>query len=269
MGFAYYRWLKIAYQFYFILQLYSGRQKLYLICSFIYTCPVLQILNEWMKDTGSAPAWIYVIFLSVAPRFKRASLAAQKVKEFSCNSSDPGLIPGLGRFPGEGNGNPFQYSCLENPMDREAWRVIVHGVTKSPTQLGDYPQWWRFRSLNENMLPLLFAAKILAAGLGGPRTRTYNIDCNSYGRCPRGFFILRFPLPFCPYPCNYRGSAKLATPPTYISINGKGNDNPLQYSCLENPMDRGTWWATVHGVSKKSDMTHDLVTKQTHINHGK
>ena len=65
---------------------------------------------------------------------------AQKVKEFSCNSSDPGLIPGLGRFPGEGNGNPLQYSCLENPMDREAWRVIVHGVTKSPTQLGDYPQ---------------------------------------------------------------------------------------------------------------------------------
>ena len=43
-----------------------------------------------MEDTGSAPAWIYVIFLSVAPGFKRASLVAQKVKEFSCNSSDPG-----------------------------------------------------------------------------------------------------------------------------------------------------------------------------------
>ena len=46
---------------------------------------------------------------------------------------DTGLIPGLGRSPGEGNGNPLQYSCLENPMAREAERVTVHGVTKSRT----------------------------------------------------------------------------------------------------------------------------------------
>ena len=42
-------------------------------------------------------------------------------KDSACNEGDPGLIPGLGRFPGEGNGNPLQYSCLENPMDGEAW----------------------------------------------------------------------------------------------------------------------------------------------------
>ena len=48
---------------------------------------------------------------------------------------DVGLIPGWGRFPGEGNGNPLQYSCLENPMDRGAWQATVHGVTKSRTQL--------------------------------------------------------------------------------------------------------------------------------------
>ena len=46
---------------------------------------------------------------------------------------DPGLIPGLGRSPGEGNGNPLQYSCLENPMDREAWWVTVYRVAKSWT----------------------------------------------------------------------------------------------------------------------------------------
>ena len=46
---------------------------------------------------------------------------------------DSGLIPGLGRFPGEGNGNPLQYSCLENAMDREAWRATVHRVAKSRT----------------------------------------------------------------------------------------------------------------------------------------
>ena len=44
---------------------------------------------------------------------------------------DVGLIPGLGRSPGEGHSNPPQYSCLENSMDREAWLAVVHGVTKS------------------------------------------------------------------------------------------------------------------------------------------
>ena len=46
-------------------------------------------------------------------------------------AGDSGLLPGLGRSPGEGNGNPFQCSCLENPMDRGAWWAIVHGVTKT------------------------------------------------------------------------------------------------------------------------------------------
>ena len=52
-------------------------------------------------------------------------------KESTCNVGDLDSIPGLGRFPGEGNGNPLQCSCLENPMDRGAWRATVHGVTKS------------------------------------------------------------------------------------------------------------------------------------------
>ena len=54
------------------------------------------------------------------------------------NAGDLGLIPGLGRSAGEGNGNPLQYSCLENPIDRGAWWATVHGVAKSRTQLSDY-----------------------------------------------------------------------------------------------------------------------------------
>ena len=50
---------------------------------------------------------------------------------------DVGSVPGSGRSPGKGNGNPLQYSCLENPMDRGAWRATVHGVAKSQTQLSD------------------------------------------------------------------------------------------------------------------------------------
>ena len=58
-------------------------------------------------------------------------------KESAYNAGDPGSIPGSGRSPGEGNGNPLLYSCLENPMDRGAWWATVHGVTKSQTQLSD------------------------------------------------------------------------------------------------------------------------------------
>ena len=58
-------------------------------------------------------------------------------KESACRAGDLGLIPGLGRSPGEGNSNPLQYSCLDNPMVRGAWWATVHGVTKSRTRLSD------------------------------------------------------------------------------------------------------------------------------------
>ena len=58
-------------------------------------------------------------------------------KESACNAGDPCLIPGSGKSPGEGNGNPFQYSCLGNLMDRRAWWATVHGVTKSQTRFSD------------------------------------------------------------------------------------------------------------------------------------
>ena len=51
--------------------------------------------------------------------------------ESACNEGYPGSVPGLGRFPGEGNGNPLQYSCLENSTDRATWHATVHGVVKN------------------------------------------------------------------------------------------------------------------------------------------
>ena len=51
-------------------------------------------------------------------------------KESACNAGNPGLIPGSGRSPGEGNGNLLQYLCLENPMERGAWQATVHGVAR-------------------------------------------------------------------------------------------------------------------------------------------
>ena len=54
-------------------------------------------------------------------------------KEYACKAGDPGLIPGVGKYPGEGNGNPLQYSCLGNPMDRVLVGYTVHEVTESDT----------------------------------------------------------------------------------------------------------------------------------------
>ena len=64
------------------------------------------------------------------PFICRASPSGSDSKESACSAGDPGLIPRMGRSPGEGNGNPLQYSCLGNPMDRGAWWATVHGVTE-------------------------------------------------------------------------------------------------------------------------------------------
>ena len=71
---------------------------------------------------------------------KSFALVAQVVKSPPANpgdSRDPGLIPELGKSPGGGQGNPLQYSCLQNPKDRGAWRGIVHGVAESWTRLSN------------------------------------------------------------------------------------------------------------------------------------
>ena len=78
--------------------------------------------ESWLADTHSP---------SCVPVF------GSDGKESARSAGDPGSIPGLGRFPGEGNGNPFNYSCPENPMDGGAWSAAVHGVAKSQTRLSD------------------------------------------------------------------------------------------------------------------------------------
>ena len=78
--------------------------------------------------------WILFIYLVISVLgFPCGSV----VKNLSANVGDMGLIPGSGRAPGGGNGNPLQYSCLGNPMDRGAWQATVHGIAKSRTQLSD------------------------------------------------------------------------------------------------------------------------------------
>ena len=69
--------------------------------------------------------------------FASDNLPPLQTKESACSAGYLGLIPGLGRPPGEGNGKPLQYPCLENLMDRGAWWAAVPGITKSHTRLSD------------------------------------------------------------------------------------------------------------------------------------
>ena len=103
---------------------------------------------------------------------------------------------------GEGNGNPLQCSCLENPRDGGAWWAAVSGVAQSRT-------WLKRLSSSSSSNP------------GGSVGNNLHADASDEGSRSR----LR-------------------------RSHGKANGNPLQYSCLENRMDRRAWWATVHGVAK-------------------
>ena len=94
-------------------------------------------LSLGYAQVSSCPHSLPCQFHSISD-FKWASQVAQVVKNPPANGRDTrdmSSIPGLGRSPGGGHGNPLQYSCLENPMDRGAWRATVHGVTKSLTWL--------------------------------------------------------------------------------------------------------------------------------------
>ena len=87
-----------------------------------------------------------------------------EVKVSACNAGDLSSIPGLGRSPGEGNGNPLQYSCLENPMDRGAWWATVHGVALSQTGLSDFTFTFTFTLGNLERCSLFRSYKRISRG---------------------------------------------------------------------------------------------------------
>ena len=94
--------------------------------------PTKQQIPVWCRNF--IPINLYLPLFCAILGFPGGSV----VKNPSTNVGDVDSIPGLGRFPGGGNGNPFQYSCLENPIDRGGWQAMVHRVTKSQTWLNDW-----------------------------------------------------------------------------------------------------------------------------------
>ena len=154
-------------------------------------------------------------------------------------------------YVGEGDGTPLQYSCLENPMDGGARWAAVHGVAKSQTRL----TCWTTTSCHHRLLSVsLFLSSCLRGGNfcflktpdrfpwrgqwhltpvllpGKSHGRRSVVGCSPWGRKSRTTERLHFHF--------------------LLSCIGEGNGNPLQCSCLENPRDRGAWWAAVYGVTQ-------------------
>ena len=123
---------------------------------------------------------------------------------------------------GEGNGYPLLYPCLENPMDRGAWQVTVHGVTESQTGLSDY--YYCYPLPITRWLCVIFLD--FPGGSDGKKSACNSGDPGSIPGLGRSL--------------------------------GKGNGNPPQYSCLENSMDRGVWLVKVHGFAKSQTQMNDF-----------
>ena len=109
-------------------------------CSFMFVLPQ-RTVHEPMVNAGTLPkvtklsksVTLFLLGVGYTEGFPGGSDS----EDSTCNAGDPGSVPGMGRFPGEGSSNLLQYSCLENSMDRGSWRATVHGVTKSRTRLSD------------------------------------------------------------------------------------------------------------------------------------
>ena len=103
--------------------------------------PLTAVTNLIIKPNPMWALCVLAVLLTCAAGVRYAGLEGTSggsvSKEHACTVGDLSSVPQLGRSPGKGNGNPLQYPCLENPMDREAWRATVHGVAKSQTRLSD------------------------------------------------------------------------------------------------------------------------------------
>ena len=171
------------------------------------------------------------------------------VKNLPANAGgvgDPGSIPGLGRSPGGGNGNLLQYSCLENPMDRGAWQATVHGVPKSQTLLSD----WAYTHTKSHYKSIRSKRILFEQAPGVSDGQGSLVCCSPWGHKESdmtehlNWMELNRKMSN-EYEVEIDQALQMAR-----DFTGEGNGTPLQYPCLENPMDGGAWWVTVHGVTQ-------------------
>ena len=163
-------------------------------------------------------------------------------KESACNDGDLGSVSGLGRSPGEGNGNLLQYFCLENLMDRGAWWATLHGVAKSWTWLTEF----HFNSF------IIVSYSVVTEKAMALHSST-----------------LAWKIPWTEEPGGLQSMGSLESDTTerlYFHFShlriGEWNGNLHQCSCLENPRDGGAWWAAVSGVAQSRTWLKRLSSTQ-------
>ena len=158
---------------------------------------------------------------------------------------------------GEGSGTPLQYSCLENPIDGGAWWAAVHGITKSWIRLSDFTFTFHFHALEKetadhsSVLAWRIPGTVEPGGLlsmgSHSQTQLKRLSSSSHKDTEQGFPGGASGKETVRQCSRHRDAG--STPGSGRSPGGR-HGNPLQYSCLENPMDRGALWATVYGVTK-------------------
>ena len=203
------------------------------------------------------PNGLQVRIFTVCYPLQRGFPGGSVVKNQSANAGDVrdvGLIPGLGRSPGVGNGNPLQCSCLKIPMDRGALWSTDHGVAKSKTQLIDWEHThtllksWPTPGLDGEVLS---GCQAQAGGL--------------WSRIAANDKVLKLGvlsgLEGLPWWLRQERIRLQCWRPTFNPWVGKipwGRKwQPTPHTCLENSMYRGTWWAVIHGVTR---VRHDWAT---------
>ena len=158
---------------------------------------------------------------------------------------------------GEGNDTPLQYSCLENPMDGRAWKAAVHGVAEGRTRLSDFTFTFHFHALEKEMATHSSVLAWRIPGTGEPG----GLLCMGSHRVRHDWSDLAVAVAVAlsfkaGFPDGSEGKASacnvgdLGLIPGSGIFPGKGNCNPLQYSCLEHPRDGGAWWAAAYGIAQ-------------------
>jgi len=202
----------------------------------------------------------------LGPLHLKSSLVAQLVKNLPTTQGHSGSIPGSGRSPGEGNGNPLQYSCLENPIDRGAWQATVHGVARVRHDLAAKPPPPSVQSPVNTLQTVAWTTSFPPIPSLPFNKRTLELQQSSWLSNYRPHFPVSlatwrvYVIEFSPMGCmcfshsfkrkvyifpGFPGGSDgkesvcnvgdLGSIPGLGRSSGEGNGNPLQYSCLENP----------------------------------
>ena len=163
----------------------------------------------------------------------------------------------IGGSCGEGNGIPLQYSCLENPMDGGAWWAAVHRVDKSRTRLSDFTFTFHFHALEKEMVTHSSVLAWRIPGMGEPDGlpsvglhRVGHDSSDLAAAAAGGSWASQVALAVKNLLADAGDVRDLGLTPGSERFPGGGHGNPLEYSCLENSMDRGVWQATVHSLAK-------------------